>query len=151
MLQPSQLPTYLLFLGFIVLLIAIFIAIFLGALRKTISNIQKLSDFTDLQVTAVRHQMLAVLVGIPLFLLFLVLSPLGWNQPSPYTFFIGLFLGFAPLAYIALSSIRNRVSIFRGREQLPVKGAQAVRSGVLNLVFIVLVLTGFAIYFGSLK
>ncbi len=151
MLQPSQLPTYFLFLGFIVLLIAIFIAIFLWALRKTISDIQKLPDFTHLEVDSVRRQMLALLVGIPLFLLFLVLSPLGWNQPSPFTFFIGLIIGFAPLVYIAVSSIRNRVSILRGREPLPVKGAKAVWSGVMNLVFVFLVFTGFAIYFASLK
>src|SRR5262245_50442550 len=116
MLQPSQWPTYLLFLGFIVLLIAIFIAIFLWAMPKAISNIQKSSNFTDLEVAAVRRQLLALLVGVPLFLLFLFLSPLGWNPAQPFTFFIGLLIGFGPLVYISVSSIRNRVSILRGRE-----------------------------------
>ena len=149
--QPSQLPAYLLFLGFIVLMIAIYIAVFLWAMRKAISNIQKLPEFSDLEVAAVQHQMLALLVRVPLFLLFLVLYPLGWNQPSPFTFFIGLIIGFAPLVYIAVNSIRNRVSILRGQERLPVKGAKAVWSGVINLVFIVLVFAGFAIYFVSLQ
>ena len=151
MLQPSQWPTYLLFLGFIILLIAIFIAGFLWALRKTISDLQKLPDFTELEVAAVRHQMLALLVGIPLFLLSFVLSPLVWKQPSPYTVFIGLITGFVPLAYIAVSSIRNRVSILRGRERLPVKGTKAIWSGVLNLVLIFIVVTGYTLYFTSGK
>lgn len=56
--QSSQLPTYVLFLGFIILLIAIFIAIFLWALPKGISNIQKSTEFSDLEVAAVRRQML---------------------------------------------------------------------------------------------
>ena len=151
MLQPSQWPAYLLFLGFIVLLIAIYITVFLWALRKVISNIRNLPEFNDLEVTAVQHQMLALLVGVPLFLLFFVLSPLGWNLRQPFTFFIWLMLGFAPLAYIAVSSIRNRVSILRGREPLPVKGAKAVWSGVMNLAIIVLVFAGYAIYIASLK
>lgn len=151
MLQPSQWSTYLLFLGFIILLIAIFIAGFLWALRKTISDLQKLADFTQLEVAAVRHQMLALLVGLPLFLLFLVLSPLVWEQQSPYTVFIGLIIGFTSLAYIAVSSIRNRVSILRGRERLPIKGSKAVWSGVMNIVVIILVFIGYAIYFASKK
>jgi len=142
MLQPSQVPTYLLFLGFI----GILIAIFLWGLRKGISNIQKLPDFTDLEAAAIRRQMLALL-GIPLFLLFLFLSPLGWNLAQPFTFFIGLLIGFGPLAYISVSSIRNRVSILGGREPLPVKGKKAVWNGVMNLVVIVHAFTGFAIYF----
>lgn len=90
-------------------------------------------------------------MGIPLFLLFLVLSPLVWEQPSPYTVFIGLILGFVPIAYIAVSSIRTRVSILRGRERLPVKGTKAIWSGILNIVLMVLVFTGYAIYFASGK
>ena len=151
MLQPSQWPTYLLFLGFILLLIAIFIVIFLWALRKGISNIQESAEFTDLEVVAVRRQMLALLVGVPLFLLFFVLSPLMWEQPSPYTLFIGLIIGFVPLAYIAVSSIQNRVSILRGRERLPVKGTKAIWSGVMNLAVIFLAFIGYAIYFAALK
>jgi hypothetical protein len=110
---------------------------------------QKSPDFTDRDVIAVRRQMLAFLMGVPLVLLFLALSPLVWDQPSPSTVFIGLILGFAPLAYLAVSSIRNRVAI--GGGLLPVKGAKAVWSGVIGLVFIVLTFTGFAIYFASLK
>jgi hypothetical protein len=151
MLQPSQLPTYLLFLGFILLLIAIFIVIFLWGMRKTITALQKLAEFTDREVVAVRRQMLALLVGIPLFLLSFVLSPLVWHQPSPYTVFVGLITGFVPLAYIAVSSIRNRVSILRGRERLPVKGTKAIWSGVLNLVLIFVVVTGYTLYFASGK
>jgi len=151
MLQPLQLTNYLLFLGSSILLIAIFILVFLWAMRKGISNIQKLQDFTDLDVAAVRSQMLALLVGMPLVVLFFVLAPLVWDQPSPYTVFIALIIGFAPIAYIAVSSIRNRVSIFRGRESIPVKGAKAIWSGVINLVFIFLVFIGYAIYFASLK
>ena len=149
MLQSSQLSGSLLFLGFSILLSALFIPIFLWGLRKRISVMQKSPDFTDGDVMAVRRQMLAFLVGVPLVLLFLALSPLVWGQPSPSTVFIGLILGFAPLAYLAVSSIRNRVAI--GGGLLPVKGAKAVWSGVIGLVFIVLTFTGFAIYFASLK
>jgi hypothetical protein len=155
MLQLSQLTDSLLFLGSMILLIAIFIPTFLWAMRKTISNIQKLPEFTDLDVVAVRRQMMALLVGMPLVVLFFALARLVWDQPTPYIVFIALIMGFASLAYIAVSSIRNRVSIIRGRESLPVKGAKAVRSGVINLVFVILMFTGtaifFALQFASLK
>jgi len=147
MLQPSQLTNSLLFLGFSILLIAIFVPTFLWAMRKTISNIQELPEFTDLDVATVRRQMMALLVGMPFVVLFFALARLVWDQPTPSTVFIALIMGFTPLAYIAVSSIRNRVSIIRGREPLPVKGAKAVWSGVLNLVFIILMFTGFTIYF----
>jgi hypothetical protein len=156
-LQPSQVPTYILFLSFVVFLIAIFIVIFHWGLRKRISDMQKSPDFTDLDIIAVRRQMLALLIGIPLFILFVVLSPLGLSLQQPITFFIALIIGFASLAYISVSSIRNRVSIFsrasifRRHESLPIKGTKAVWNGVIYLVFIVLVFTGFAIYFTSLK
>jgi len=61
--------------------------------------------------------------------------------------FIALILGFAPLAYIAMSSIRNRIAI--GGRSLPITGTRAVWSGIISLVFIVLIFTGFAIYFAS--
>jgi len=145
MLQPSQLTDSLLFLGSMLLLIAIFIPTFLWGMRKTISNLQKLPEFTDLDVAAVRRQMLALLVGTPLFVLFFAVSRLLLDRPSPYTVFIGLILGFVPPAYIAVSAIRNRVLI--GERGQPVKGAKAVRGGVISLVFLVLMFGGFAIYF----
>jgi hypothetical protein len=145
MLQASQLSGSLLSLGFSILLSAIFIPIFLWGLRKRVSVMQKSPDFTDRDVTAIQRQMLAFLVSVPLILLFFAVSPLIWDQPSPYTVLIGLILGFAPLAYLAVSSIRNRVAI--GRGLLPVKGTKAVRSGVISLVFLVLLFGGFAIYF----
>jgi hypothetical protein len=148
MLQPSQLTNSFLFLSFSILLIAIFVPIFLWGLRKKISDMQKSPNFTDQDVIAIRRQMLTLLVGIPLLLLSLALPPLIWDQPPPNTVFIALIIGFAPLAYIAMSSIRNRVSI--GRGSLPTKGTQAVWSGVINLVFIVVMFTGLAIYFASL-
>jgi len=147
MLQPSQLTNSLLFLGAMLLLIAIFIPTFLWGLRKRISDMQRSPDFTDRDVIAVRRQMLAILVGTPLVVLFLALSPLVWDQPSPAMVFIALIMGFAPLAYIAVSSIRNRVSI--GGRSLPVTGTRAVWSGIISLVCIVLMFTGFAIYFAS--
>ena len=146
MLQPSQLTDALLFLGSMLLLIAIFIPTFLWVIRKTISDMQKLPEFTDLDVAAVRRQMLALLVGMPLIVLFFPLVRLVWSQPTPYIVFIALIMGIAPLMYIAVSSIQNRVSIIRGREPLPIKGAKAVRSGVINLVLVVLMSTGFAIF-----
>ena len=146
--QSSQLTDSLLFLGFSILLIAIFIPTFLWGLRKIISDMQKSPDFTDHDVIAVRRQMLALLVEGPLVLSFFTISRLILDRPSPYTVFIGLILGFAPLAYIAMSSIRNRVAI--GGRSLPVKGTKAVWSGVISLVFIILMFTGFAIYFALL-
>ena len=147
MLQPWQFPNYLQYLGSMFLLIAIFIATFLWTIRKTIGDIQKSSDLTHLEVAAVRRQMLALLIGTPLVVLFFALSPLIWDQPSLDMVFIALIMGFAPLAYIAVSSIRNRVA-FGGRS-LPVKGAKAVRSGVVSLLIVVLMFTGFAIFFTS--
>ncbi len=146
MFQPSFLTTYILFLGFI----GVLIAIFLWRLRKGISHIQKAPDLTDLEAAAIRRQMLALL-GIPLFVLFLVLSPLGWDLAKPSTLFIALIIGFAPLAYIAVNSIRNRVSILRGLEPLPVKGAKAAWNGAANLALILLVFIGYALYFATLK
>ena len=148
MFQLSHFPNHLQFLGSMLLLIGVFIATFLWGMRKAISNIQKLSDFTHLEVATVRRQMLALLVGAPLAVLFLTLSPLVWDRPSLSTIFIGLILGFAPLAYIAVSAIRNRIAIGGGRS-FPVKGARAVRSGVISLVFIVLMFTGSVIFFAS--
>ena len=145
MLQPSRLSGSLLALGFSILLSSLFVPIFLWGLRKRVSAMQKSPDFTDRDVAAVQRQMLAFAVGVPLILLFFAVSPLIWDQPSPYTVFIGLLLGFAPLAYLAVSSIRNRVAI--GAGLLPVKGTKAVRSGVINLVFLVLLFGGFAIYY----
>jgi len=130
------------------LLIAIYIASFFWAMQKAISKIQKSPEFTPLEVAAVRRQMLALLVGVPLVVLFLTLSPLIWDRPSLYTVFIGLILGFAPLAYMAVSSIRNHIAIGGGRS-FPVKGAKAVWSGVIGLVFIIFMFTGFAIFFAS--
>ncbi len=144
MLQPLQIPDSLLFLGFSVLMIAIFIPTFIWALRKVIGNMKKSTEFTDLEMAAVRRQMLALLVGMPLILLFFALAPLIWDQPTSDIVFISLLMGFVPLAYIAVSAIRNRVSIGGA---LPVKGAKAVRSGVISLVFLVLMFGGFAIYF----
>ena len=144
MLQSFKLTDSLLLLGSMLLLVAIFIPTFLWGMRKTISNIQKLPEFTDLDVAAVRRQMLALLVGLPLILLFFPLARLVWNQPTPAIIFIALIMGFAPLAYIAVSAIRNRVLIREGGR--PVKGAEAVRSGVISLVFFILMFGGFAIY-----
>jgi hypothetical protein len=139
---------YILILGFIVILIALFL---LWILRKGISNTQKSPEFSNLEKAAIRRQMLSSL-GLLLLILFFVLSPLVWNEFPPYALFIALIIGFAPLAYIAVSSIKNRVSILQGdRDHLPVKGTKAVKSGVMNLVFIFLVFIGFALYFASFK
>lgn len=151
--QPSQLTDSLLLLGFSLLLIAIFIPIFLWGLRKITSDMQKSPEYTDRDVIAVRRQMLALLVGAPLVLLFFAISRLILDRPSAYTVFIGLLLGFVPLAYLAVSWIRDRIAI--GGRSLPVKGTKAVRSGVISLVFLVLSFGGlaiyFAVYFTSLK
>lgn len=136
---------YILFLGFVLILIAFY----LWAFWQGFSRPQKLPDFTDIEEAVIRRQMLALL-GLPIFILFLVLSPLAWDHWSPNIVFIALIIGFGPLAYISVISIRYRVSILRGREQLPIKGAKAVWSGVLNLVFIFLVFIGFVLYFASL-
>jgi hypothetical protein len=150
-LQPSQVPTYILFMTFIVFLIVLFIAIYRWALRKRIHDMRQSPDFTEQDVIAVRNQMLALMIGVPLFLLFLFLSPLGWNLRQPFVFFLAFIIGFAPLAYISVSSIQNRVSIFQARKGIPIQGTKAVWSGVINLAFIILVFTAFAVYFASLK
>src|SRR5690349_5676443 len=111
-------------------------------MQKGISNIQKSPDLKDIEAVAIKHQMLDWMVGMRLFLLFLVLSPLGCNLQQVFVFFVALIIEFAPLAYISISSIRNRVSILGGREQHAVKGAMAVWSGGMNLAFIFLVFAG---------
>jgi hypothetical protein len=151
MLQPSQVPTYLLFLAFVIFLIIFFEAVFRWALRKRISEMRQSSDYSDREVNAVRDQTLALMIGLPLFLLFLVLSPLGWNLRHPFIYFLALALGFAPLIYISVSSIQNQISIFRTFESSPVRGRKAVWKGVSFLAFTVLVFAGFAIYFVSIK
>jgi hypothetical protein len=143
--QPSQLTESLLFLGFSLLLSAISISILLSALRKIRSDMQKSPEYTDRDVIAVQRQILALLVETPLVLLFFAISRLTLDRPSTYTVFIGLILIFAPLAYLAVSWIRDRIAI--GVRSLPVKGSKAVRSGVISLVFLVLSFGGTAIYF----
>ena len=145
MLQSLQLPDSLLFLGFSILMIAIFIPTFLWGLRKVISNMKKSTEFTDLDIVTVRRQMLVLLVWMPLVLLSFSLAPLIWDQPASAMISIGLIMGFVPLAYITLSAIRNRILI--GERGRPIKGAKAVRSGVISLVFLILLFGGFAIYF----
>jgi hypothetical protein len=137
----------LIILGFIVVLIALFL---FRILRKGISNIEKSGDFSNLEMAAIRRQMLALL-GVPLFLLFFILSPLAWDELPPYALFIALIIGFAPVAYIAVSSVRNRVSIFESRASLPVKGTRAVWDGVMNLVLVLVVFIGYALYFASFR
>ena len=144
MLQPLQIPDSLLFLGFSVLMIAIFIPTFLWGLRKVISNMKKSTEFTDLDIITVRRQMLTLLVWMPLVLLFFSLARLILDQPTPGFVFIALIMGFVPLAYISVSAIRNRILIAEGGR--PVKGAKAVRGGVISLVFLILTFGGFAIY-----
>ena len=151
MLQPSQMPTYILFLAFVVFLIVLFIAIFRWSLRKRIRDLQQSPEVTEQDVMAVQRQTFALMIGIPLFLLFLVLSPLGWNLRHPFVYFLTLIIGFAPLAYISVSSVRNRVSIFRRFEASPAKGTKAVWKGILYLMFIILVLIGFTVYFASIQ
>ncbi len=97
-------------------------------------------------MAAVQRQMLALLVGLPLILLFFAFARLILDRPTPSVIFIALIMGFAPLAYIAASSIRNHVSILQGGGQLPIKGTKAVRSGIINLVLVILMFTGFTIF-----
>jgi hypothetical protein len=146
MLQLSQSKDTLLLAGSFIFLVAIFVPTFLWMMRRTINNIQLSSQFTDQEVTAVQSQMIALLVDVSLVLLFFALARLIENQPTPYTIIIGLVLGFSPIAYIAVSSIRNRVSIFGGRKGIPVQGTKAIWSGVLNLVLIILVVIAYIIW-----
>jgi len=131
---------YLLFLGFILILIAIF----LWGWRQGFRYIQKLPGLTDNETAAIRHQMLALL-GMPLFVLALALY-----RAKPYAFAFVFLIGFGPLGYIAMSSIRNRVSILQRRESLPIRGNKAVWVGIGNLVVILLAL-GLFLYYGAFK
>jgi hypothetical protein len=149
--MPSQLTNSLPFLVFSILVSAVYVPTFRWATRKTISELQQSQEFSDLEIAAVHNQFTAVLVEVPVVLLFFAVSPLIWDHPTAATVFIGLAIGFTPIAYIAVSSIQNRISIFRGRERLPVKGAKAIWSGVANLVLIFLVVTGYVLYFASGK
>ena len=131
---------YLLFLGFILILIAVF----LWGWRQGFRYIQKLPDFTDNETAAIRHQMIALL-GVPLFVLALALY-----RAKSYSFAVVFLIGFGPLGYIAVSSIRNRVSILQRRESLPIRGNKAVWAGIVNLVLILLSL-GLFLYYGAFK
>src|SRR5687768_7520912 len=134
--MPSQLTNSLPFLIFSILASAIYVPTLRWATRKTISDLQQSQEYTDLEIATVQNQFTALLVEVPVVLLFFAVSPLVWDHPTAATVFIGLAVGFTPIAYIAVSSIQNRISIFRGRERLPVKGTKAIWSGVANLVFI---------------
>jgi hypothetical protein len=151
MLQPAQVPAYLLFLAFVIFLIIIFEAGFHWAWRKRIGEMRQSSDYSDQEVNAVSYQMLAMMIGVPLSILFMVLSPLGWNLRHPFIYFLALALGFAPLIYISVSSIRNHISIFRTFESTPVRGRKAVWKGISFLIFSALVFAVFVIYFVFMK
>jgi hypothetical protein len=142
--QPSPLTDSLLFLGSMLLLVAIFIPIFLWGIRKVISSMEKSTEFTVLDIVTVRRQMLVLLVWAPVVLLFFAVARLVLEQPTPAFVFTALIMGVVPLAYIAISAIRNRILIAEGGR--PVKGAKAVRGGVITLVLLVLTFGGFAIY-----
>ena len=85
------------------------------------------------------------LLGVPLFVLALALY-----RAQPYVFAVVFLIGFGPLGYIAVSSIRNRVSILQRRKSLPIRGNKAVWAGIGNLVLILLAL-GLFLYFGAFK
>ena len=90
MLHSPRSPNYLLFFG----VIGILMLIFLGSFRRGMSQAQELPDFTDPESAAVRRQIL-VLLGIPLSLVFIILSPLSWKLAQPFIFFVALIIGFA--------------------------------------------------------
>jgi len=149
MLQPSFLTSYIFSSVIFLVFIGIFFVISLWGLKKSISHIQKLPEFTDFEVTVIRHQMLVLLGGITLFLLFFALSPLVWGEVKrwpPYASILALIIGFLPLVYISVNSIKNRVSMFRGIDSSPTKGAKAIWYSILNLVLTLLAF-GYALYY----
>jgi hypothetical protein len=80
------------------------------------------------------------LLGFPALIVVVSIFAALFEKPWPqYAGTIALVLSVWPIGYICVSSIQNRVSLIRGRQPLPVKGAIAVRNGVINLVLLILV------------
>ena len=103
-------------------------------------HVQIIEGFTEKEKMILIRQVMALLVFLPFLLVYVVLFIIGQGvvlnllNNSSFSLFY-LLVAFVILGYIAVSSIRHRVSILRGRGQRkPLKGRSAVLIGILTLV-----------------
>jgi len=112
-------------------------------------HVQIVEGFTEEEKVILIRQVIALQVFLPFLLVYVVLFVIGQgvvlnllNNPFFSLFYI--LVTFVILGYIAVSSIRHRVSILRGRGQRkPLKGRSAVLIGVLTLVTIAVISSSF--------
>jgi hypothetical protein len=111
---------------------------FIWIRHKGLEQIRVLPDFSDRERTALQRQINALL-GFPVAFIVVCIFLVFFEKPWPfYADTIPMVIVFISVGYICVSSIQNRVSLLRSHHPLPVKGATAVRNGVLNLAFLVL-------------
>lgn len=125
-----------LFSGVFVIFPFLIFGFFVWSVVREYLRIPTLDGFTDDEKAALTRQIIALALDCPLLLL-LVLSFVTGRQliPTPVCLLgSGLSLG-----YIALTSIINRVSLFRPRGQrVPSRGTPAVIQGAFILVMLLM-------------
>ncbi len=134
------------------LFIVVFLVIFFWAWPLGFRRVPTLQGFTMREKVAIQNQMKALLflpVLIAMIISFRFLPQEG-RGVHVGAFYFGLIVGMGTLGYIAISSIREQVSIFGKHDNLPLKGRQAVWAGIANIVFIIFVV-GFALFFVPFK
>jgi hypothetical protein len=116
------------------------------SIRRQYKIIQVVEGFTAEERSVLTRQVLALLplLFLPLlFALFLLSSSLTFSLSKFKLFIISVALITYPtFAYIAISSIKNRVSFARSK---PVKGRQAIVTGIFSMIILILQ-TGFIFF-----
>jgi uncharacterized membrane protein len=103
-------------------------------------HVQIVEGFTEEEKVILIRQVIALLVFLPFLFLYIMLFIIGQGFAvdilrNPYFSQFYLLISLVILGYVAVSSIRHRVSILRVRGQRkPLKGRSAVLSGILVIV-----------------
>ena len=112
-------------------------------LWREYNYVKLVEDFTEAEKVVLIRQVIALLVFLPFLFLYIVLFIIGQGFAvdilrDPYFSQFYLLISLVILGYVAVSSIRHRVSILRARGQRkPLKGKSAVSIGILTLVVLI--------------
>ena len=114
--------------------ILVILTLHIWGLRGQYRNIQKLEDFTDQEKAVLKRQLLAV-VPMSIFVVFFLLFFLGLSVSFSQLMWSGVLLSIPTIGYVAVSSIKHRVSLFRGKgARNPTRGKVAVGMGVVMII-----------------
>ncbi|MEP7358605.1 MAG: hypothetical protein ABI847_15255 [Anaerolineales bacterium] len=121
-------------------------AVFVFLLRLGIMRVEQLPEYTQDEKAIIRKQMKALYL-LPVFMFVLIDFP-GWlnSIAAAIQLFLALAIGFGMIAYVAISSIKNRISMFREHGKPPTRGRTAVWGGIINLGLVLVAWSG-GLYF----